>query len=95
MQIKPILNRGGGLQSPQNESGSRDVILDPEQIDAFHRHGFVVVPQMSDAAEVAKLTRIFDRMFPARVGRSEGAQYDILGHDEDGVDDWNNRLGEV
>lgn len=74
------------MQSPQNESGSRDVILDPEQIDAFHRHGFVVVPQMSDAAEVAKLTGIFDRMFAAQVGRSEGAQYDILGHDEDGVD---------
>jgi hypothetical protein len=74
------------MQSPQNESGSRDVILDPEQIDAFHRHGFVVVPEMSDAAEVAKLTGIFDRMFAAQAGRNEGAQYDILGYDEDGVD---------
>lgn len=41
---------------------------------------------MSDAVEVPKLTGIFDSMFAAQVGRSEGAQYDILGHDEDDVD---------
>lgn len=58
-------------------------ILTPSQIAEFHERGFVTVPRIAPAAEVAGLLPVFQRLFAEQVGRAEGAQYDMLGYDED------------
>jgi len=59
------------------------VTLTPAQIAEFHENGFLAIPQISTPTEVAQLRLVFDRLFEEKVGRAEGAQYDIAGHDDD------------
>jgi ectoine hydroxylase-related dioxygenase (phytanoyl-CoA dioxygenase family) len=61
------------------------MILPAAAISEFDEHGFIRVPQISSHAELQMLRAIFDRLFAQRAGRKEGMQYDILGHDEDQV----------
>ena len=52
-------------------------------VEKFRRNGFVVVPSIVSEAEIAALAPIFADLFDRRAGRSEGAQRDMLGSDED------------
>ena len=58
-------------------------ILSAADIDSFHEQGFLTVPQVSPPEEVAALRGIFERLFAQRAGRAEGAQFDMVTHDED------------
>jgi len=71
------------LGSTMNKNNNITIVLTPEQIAAFHEDGFLSIPQISTPAEVALLRPVFDRLFANKVGRAEGAQYDIAGHDDD------------
>lgn len=57
--------------------------LSDEQIARFKEQGFLTLPSVSPVDEVAALRRVFERLFQNRAGRAEGAQFDMVGHDED------------
>jgi ectoine hydroxylase-related dioxygenase (phytanoyl-CoA dioxygenase family) len=66
------------LPSPTTTRPST-VTLTEEQIRAFHEDGFLALPAISSAEEVAELRQIFDRLVEQKAGFKEGAQYDLVG----------------
>lgn len=58
--------------------------LTQEQIDFYHREGYLVLEAITTPAEVAWLRGIYDRLFASRAGREEGNQFDLGGTDEEG-----------
>lgn len=59
------------------------VSLTPEQVRAFHDAGFLVVEGITTLEEIASLRVIFDRLFSEKTGREQGAQFDMVGPDDD------------
>jgi ectoine hydroxylase-related dioxygenase (phytanoyl-CoA dioxygenase family) len=59
------------------------VILGREQIDLFHEQGYLAIPEVTTLEEVAFLRKLFERLFTQRVGRDEGAQFDMVSYDDD------------
>src|SRR5690242_16374061 len=59
------------------------VILSPEQIDFYHREGYLCLESITTADEVAWIREIYDRLFRERAGRASGDQFDLAGTDED------------
>jgi len=49
----------------------------------FEQNGFLSLLDFCDPVELQEVRRIIDDLFRRGVGRSEGAQYDMLGHDDD------------
>jgi ectoine hydroxylase-related dioxygenase (phytanoyl-CoA dioxygenase family) len=60
------------------------VKLTQDQIDAYHREGFISVDQISTPDEIEKLRIIYDRLFQQQAGRNDGNQFDLGGTDEEG-----------
>lgn len=60
------------------------VTLTQEQIEFFHREGYLSIPSLTSQEEVAKLREIYDRLFRERAGRETGNQFDLAGTDEEG-----------
>src|SRR5438876_9660489 len=60
------------------------VVLTSEQIDFFHREGYLVLDQIMPPDEVQWLRGIYDRLFAQRAARDEGNQFDLGGSDEEG-----------
>lgn len=60
------------------------VTLTQDQIDSFHRDGYLVLPAITTAEEIAQIRQIYDRLFAERVGREVGDQFDLAGTDEEG-----------
>ncbi|MBI3831823.1 MAG: phytanoyl-CoA dioxygenase family protein [Planctomycetes bacterium] len=60
------------------------VKISQEQIDFFHKNGFLAVPSISTPEEIERLKVIYDRLFERKAGREEGNQFDLGGSDEDG-----------
>ena len=58
-------------------------MLNPETIRQFEQNGFLPLLDFCDPVELKEVRRIIDDLFRRGVGRSEGAQYDMLGHDDD------------
>jgi ectoine hydroxylase-related dioxygenase (phytanoyl-CoA dioxygenase family) len=58
--------------------------LSTEQIEFYHREGYLVVDQISTPEELEKLRAIYDDLFSRKVGREEGNQFDLAGADEEG-----------
>jgi ectoine hydroxylase-related dioxygenase (phytanoyl-CoA dioxygenase family) len=58
--------------------------LTPEQIRHFHEEGYLAVPQVTTAADVAFIREIYDRLFRERVGWQEGNSFDLAGTDAEG-----------
>ena len=59
------------------------VVLTTEQVAEFHERGFLAIPNISPPAEVELLRGVFDRLFAEKAGRVEGAQFDMVTHDDD------------
>ena len=59
------------------------ITLSAAQVASFHEQGFLTLPEISPPAEVASLRDTFQRLFAQRAGRKEGAQFDMVTHDED------------
>ena len=66
-----------------DSAAKTDQMLLAGQIAAFHQRGFLTLPQISPPEEVAALRETFERLFAQRAGRKEGAQFDMVTHDED------------
>jgi ectoine hydroxylase-related dioxygenase (phytanoyl-CoA dioxygenase family) len=60
------------------------VQLTPEQIEFYHREGYLVLPSISTPEEIERMRKIYDRLFETRAGREEGNQFDLGGTDEEG-----------
>ena len=60
------------------------VLLTQDQIDFYHREGYLALAAITTPEEVAWLRDIYDRLFAARVGREAGDQFDLGGADEEG-----------
>lgn len=59
-------------------------MITADQVERFHRDGFLSVPRLADADEVARLRAAYDRIFAERAGRAEGNQFDLAGADGEG-----------
>jgi len=53
--------------------------LTDEQIEFFHREGYLAIDQITTPADVAALRDSYDRIFAQRAGREEGNQFDLAG----------------
>jgi ectoine hydroxylase-related dioxygenase (phytanoyl-CoA dioxygenase family) len=60
------------------------ITLTSEQIDFYHREGYLSLEQVSPPEEVALLRKIYERLFDERAGRDEGNQFDLAGDDAEG-----------
>lgn len=58
--------------------------LTPEQIAFFHREGYLSIPAITTAEEVAQLCNIYDHLFETKAGRDQGDHLDLTTTDEDG-----------
>lgn len=57
--------------------------LTDAQVARFHQDGFVSVTAITTPEEVDLLRGIFTRLFSSKAGREQGAQFDMVGYDED------------
>jgi Phytanoyl-CoA dioxygenase (PhyH) len=60
-----------------------DLILTPEQIEAFHEQGFLSLPRITSPEEVEELREVLTGLFDARAGWNEGAQFDLLATEDE------------
>lgn len=58
--------------------------LSPEQVQSYHRNGFLAIESLIPLDEVELLREAYDRIFNERAGRGEGMQFDLAGTDEEG-----------
>ena len=63
---------------------SPTIELTHEQIEFYHREGYLALPAITTQEEVAWLRGIYDRLFETKAGREEGNQFDLAGTDEEG-----------
>jgi len=63
---------------------SVDVTLTAEQIAFFREHGYLRLECICPPEEVDFLREVYDRLFAEKVGREQGAQFDMVGLDEEG-----------
>ena len=59
------------------------ISLSQDQIDFFHREGYLALPAITSAAEVIRLQAIYDRIFATKAGRAEGDHLDLVTSDDD------------
>ena len=57
--------------------------LTADQIEFFHREGYLTIEALMDPEAVEQLCRTYDELFAFRAGREEGNQYDLAGADEE------------
>ncbi len=60
-------------------------MLTQEQMDFFHREGYLVIQLLVSADEIAFMREAYDRIFSQQAGRDAGDQFDLAGADEEGV----------
>jgi len=60
------------------------VTLSERQIADYHRDGFLTLPAIMPADEVARLRHVYDRLFATRVGYDAGNLFDLGGEDREG-----------
>ncbi|HEX8681157.1 MAG TPA: phytanoyl-CoA dioxygenase family protein [Ardenticatenaceae bacterium] len=56
--------------------------LTDEQIDFFHRNGYLVLDAMTTPEEIAMIRDVYDRLFASHAGRETGDQFDLAGTDD-------------
>jgi len=66
----------------QGIAAATEPFLSQDQIHAFQRDGFLAIPAIATAAEVVRLRATLFRLFEEKAGFAEGAQYDLVGHDD-------------
>lgn len=59
------------------------ISLTNEQINHFHREGYLAIEQLTIAEDVALLRKSYDAIFTMKAGREAGDEFDLAGTDED------------
>jgi ectoine hydroxylase-related dioxygenase (phytanoyl-CoA dioxygenase family) len=57
--------------------------LSQEQIDFFHREGYLSLEAITTAEEVVRLQEIYDYLFASKAGRDQGDHLDLVTADDD------------
>jgi ectoine hydroxylase-related dioxygenase (phytanoyl-CoA dioxygenase family) len=60
-----------------------NILLRQDQIDFFHREGYLAIPAITSADEVASLQAIYDHLFASKAGRESGDHLDLVTTDTD------------
>jgi len=60
------------------------IVISDDQIAFFHENGYLAIDAITTPEDVATMRVAYDRLFAERVGREEGAQFDLAGTDEEG-----------
>jgi ectoine hydroxylase-related dioxygenase (phytanoyl-CoA dioxygenase family) len=60
------------------------VQLTPEQVEVFHRDGFLAVERLTTPEEVEKLREVYDRLFDRRAGLDAGDSLELAKVDDEG-----------
>lgn len=60
--------------------------LTPDQIDAYHRDGYLALNAITTQEEIRWMCEVYDQLFASRAGREEGNQFDLAGTDEEGAE---------
>jgi hypothetical protein len=60
--------------------------ISAEQIEFFHREGYLAIDAITTPEEVARIRESYDRLFQERAGRREGNHFDLAGSDEEGAE---------
>jgi len=78
------MSYAAGLLTPAEPIAfdDRASLLTDEQIASFHENGFLSIPAVTTAEEVARLIPLYDRMFGERAGYAEGNFFDFAGKDD-------------
>lgn len=63
---------------------NQTIQLTADQIDFFHREGYLTIDELTTQEDVAAIREIYDHLFETRAGRDEGRHFDLAGTDEDG-----------
>jgi ectoine hydroxylase-related dioxygenase (phytanoyl-CoA dioxygenase family) len=58
--------------------------LTPDEVAAFHRDGFLVVPALTSAEEITCLQAIYDQLFAGERDFAAGDRLELAGIDDDG-----------
>ncbi len=72
------------IYRPVAETFAASVTLNSQQIAFFREHGFLRLESICPLDEVEFLREVYDRLFATQAGRDQGAQFDMVGRDEDG-----------
>ena len=59
------------------------VTLTSDQIEFFHREGYLALDALMEPGEVEQLRIVYDELFASQAGREEGNQNDLVGADDD------------
>ena len=59
------------------------ITLTQEQIDFYHREGYLSLASITTADEIQQLQAIYDRLFASKAGRDQGDHLDLVTTDED------------
>jgi ectoine hydroxylase-related dioxygenase (phytanoyl-CoA dioxygenase family) len=62
------------------------ITLTPDQVEFYHREGYLALPAITTPEEVARIRGIYDRLFAERAGREFGDQFDLAGPDDEGTE---------
>lgn len=60
------------------------ISLSDQQVEFFHRNGFLALPQLSQPDEIEMMRVAYDRIFAQSAGHESGAHFDLAGTDEPG-----------
>lgn len=60
--------------------------LSANQIAHYRNEGFVALPSLTDPAEIAAISAIYDALFARRAGRELGEHFDLAGNDNDNAE---------
>lgn len=60
------------------------VVLTDDQIEFFHREGYLVLEAITTPDEVTRLVEIYERLFETRAGWDVGDQFDLAGNEKGG-----------
>jgi ectoine hydroxylase-related dioxygenase (phytanoyl-CoA dioxygenase family) len=82
-QFLPLLAHAATLLVAPGARSHEDSLLPTESVRRFRRDGYFVLPDVCEAAEVVRIRETLARLFEQRTGRSQGAQFDMLGLDGD------------
>src|SRR5437868_12404036 len=62
--------------------GHQAVLLTEADVLSFHENGFLSIPAVTTAEELARLIPIYDRLFEERAGYDEGNYFDFAGESD-------------
>jgi hypothetical protein len=65
-----------------NRSDHRAMLLTEADVLSFHENGFLSIPAVTTAEELARITPIYDRLFEERAGYYEGNYFDFAGESD-------------